>query len=182
MQVVGICGSLRAGSSNLALLRAAAANLPPGMSLILYEGLGALPWFNPDLDGEGSAPPPPVAKLRELLAGADAFILCSPEYAHGIPGVVKNGLDWLVSCAELTGKPVAIFNASAAGGEFAQRALLEVLSAMSWPVSQSASLLQPFLRRKLSADGPFDDPQLTGPLKAALIALAGEIAKARTSG
>jgi hypothetical protein len=79
--------------------------------------------------------------------------------------------DWLVSCPELTGKPVALFNASAAGGNFAQAALLEVLATMSWPVSLEASLLEPFVRKKLSPDGPFDDPQLIQPLRAALEAL-----------
>jgi NAD(P)H-dependent FMN reductase len=181
VKVTGLCGSLRQGSSNLLLLRAAAANAPPGMIVDIYEDLGTLPWFNPDLDEEGSVPPAPVAALRALLAASDAFIICGPEYAHGIPGALKNGLDWLVSCAELTGKPVALFNASAAGGEFAQRALLEVLSAMSWPVSHSASLLTPFLRKKLNPSGPFDDPVLTGPLHRALAALADEILKARTS-
>jgi chromate reductase len=181
VKVAGICGSLRKGSSNLLLLRAAAEAAPAGMTVAIYEDLGTLPWFNPDLDEEGTAPPAPVAALRALLAASDAFIICSPEYAHGIPGSLKNGLDWLVSCGELTGKPVALFNASAAGGEFAQGALLEVLRTMSWPVSHSASLLTPFLRKKLNPSGPFDDPQLTAPLRAALAALADEVLEARTS-
>jgi NAD(P)H-dependent FMN reductase len=141
------------------------------MEIVLYQGLGTLPWFNPDLDEEGMEPPAPVRELRQSLASADAYIISSPEYAHGIPGVIKNGLDWLVSCAELTGKPVALWNAAPAGGEFAQRALLEVLTTMSWPVVREACLLEPFLRRKLEPEGPFDGPELDA-VERALAALA----------
>jgi NAD(P)H-dependent FMN reductase len=107
------------------------------------------------------------------LASADAYIISSPEYAHGIPGVLKNALDWLVSCDELVGKPVAVFNASAAGGEFAARALVEVLTTMSWKVSRAGSLMEPFLPRKLAAEAPFDE-SVKEPLRKALLALAAE--------
>jgi NAD(P)H-dependent FMN reductase len=103
---------------------------------------------------------PAPRELPQLLVSAGAYVISSPEYAHGIPGVLENGLDWLVSCAELTGKPVALRNASPAGGEFALRGLIEVLTTMSWPVLREACLLEPFLRKKLGPEVPFDGPAL----------------------
>src|ERR1044071_5665653 len=91
--IVAICGSLRASSSNAALLRAAASVAPDGVDLVFYEGMNELPHFNPDLDAEGGAPPETVRRLRELLIGADAILISSPEYAHGVPGAFKNMLD-----------------------------------------------------------------------------------------
>jgi NAD(P)H-dependent FMN reductase len=103
MKIVAISGSLRAHSSNAALLGAAAVVAPPGVELDVYEGLSSLPLFNPDFDEEGMTPPPPVAELRARLADADGVMLCSPEYAHGMPGALKNALDWLVSVGALLG-------------------------------------------------------------------------------
>lgn len=152
VRIIAISGSLRTGSSNAALLRAAALVSPPGVDVILYEGLGELPHFNPDLDTEGTEPPPSVRALRELLLGADAVLISSPEYAHGVPGSFKNVLDWLVSVGELVGKPVALLNASPAGGEYAQNAILETLRTMNWHVVDEACRVQPFVRRKITGE------------------------------
>src|SRR5262249_34365639 len=111
MLVLAISGSLRTESSNTTLLRAAARLAPPGVDVVLYEGMGHLPHFNPDLDGEGAAPPPAVADLRARVGAADAVMICSPEYAHGVPGSMKNLLDWLVSTTGLSGQPNALRNA-----------------------------------------------------------------------
>ncbi len=132
MKIIAICGSLRAQSSNLALLRAA-TNL--GIDVQIYEGLGSLPHFNPDDDVEGATPPAAVAELRSLLANADGILISSPEYAHGVPGSLKNALDWLVSDGALVDKPVALINASPTGGEFARDALVETLRTMNWRVT-----------------------------------------------
>jgi NAD(P)H-dependent FMN reductase len=126
-RIVGLSGSLRAGSSNAALVRAAFALVPPATETVLYEGVGNLPHFNPDLDKEGDVPPPAVAELRALLRSADGFIVSVPEYAHGLPGAFKNALDWLVSSGELAHKPVLVLNASA-GGQRAQANLIETLT------------------------------------------------------
>jgi NAD(P)H-dependent FMN reductase len=150
--IVAISGSLREGSSNAALLRAAASVAPEGVRFVFYEGLGELPHFNPDLDAEGSTPPEAVRQLRELLIGADAILISSPEYAHGVPGAFKNMLDWLVSTGELVGKPVALLNAAAAGGEYAQNAILETLRTMNWRVVDSACCIEPFVKRKGKPD------------------------------
>src|SRR5262245_24566721 len=119
MRVIAISGSLRAGSSNAALLRAAEA-LSPSLTWVHYERLGALPHFNPDLDGEGAAAPPEVAELRALVAAAAAVVISTPEYAHGVPGSLKNALDWMVSSGELTDKPILLLNATPGGGDRVQ--------------------------------------------------------------
>ena len=113
MRIFAISGSLRARSSNTELLRAAALVAPAGWTFDFYDGLAGLPHFNPDLDAEGSTPPEPVRELRARIAAADALLICSPEYAHGVAGSMKNALDWLVSDAAMVGKPVGLLNASA---------------------------------------------------------------------
>jgi NAD(P)H-dependent FMN reductase len=169
MRIVALSGSLREGSMNGAVLRAAAAVAPPGLEVVLYEGTGGLPHFNPDLDGEGAVAPPAVAALRGLLDGAQGVLISSPEYAHGIPGTLKNALDWLVSTDVLGGKPIVLVNASASGGEHAQAALAETLRTMGAKVLVAASLLTPFLKRKRV--GPTVDPEVAAALRPCLEAL-----------
>lgn len=168
MKIVGISGSLRKHSSNAALLRAAARVAPDGAQFVMYEGLGELPHFNPDLDAEGTAPPPAVAELRALLIGADAVLISSPEYAHGVPGAFKNMLDWLVSTGELVGKPVAL-NASPAGGDHAQASIAETLRTMNWNVVDDASLIRPFVRTKIHQE--LEDDESLHTLRNAIEAL-----------
>ncbi|MGW8556268.1 NADPH-dependent FMN reductase [Streptomyces tubercidicus] len=150
MKLLALSGSLRARSSNGAVLRSA---------LAFWDGpattadIGALPHFNPDLDGEGATPPAPVAALRGAAASADALLVVSPEYAHGVPGVLKNALDWLVSSGECVGKPVTVITASPSptGGEHANAQLREVLRMVSGEVVTAAC-------REIPAIGPKVDP------------------------
>ncbi|HVR39095.1 MAG TPA: NAD(P)H-dependent oxidoreductase [Thermoanaerobaculia bacterium] len=173
MKIIAISGSLRSNSSNAALLRAAARVAPEGVEVAMYAGVGTLPHFNPDLDAEGSEPPPAVRELRKLLIGADAVLISSPEYAHGVPGALKNLLDWLVSVGDLVGKPVALLNAAPVGGQYAQESLLETLRTMNWNFIDDASLMKPFVTRKIG--GELEDEE-------ALQTLAGVIARlARTA-
>ena len=110
MRILTISGSLRAKSSNTAVLDAVALVAPLGVTIVRYDGLGGLPHFNPDLDTE--TPPGPVADLRRQVGEADGLLLSSPEYAHGIAGSFKNGVDWLVGSLEFPGKPIGIINAA----------------------------------------------------------------------
>jgi chromate reductase, NAD(P)H dehydrogenase (quinone) len=169
VDIVAISGSLRGHSSNLMLLRAAARVAPDGVRIITYDGLGRLPHFNPDLDEEGGVPPASVAELRSLLIAADAVLISSPEYAHGVPGALKNMVDWLVSTGELVGKPVALLNAAPAGGAFAQASLLETLRTMNWNVVAEASRMEPFIRRKIV--GELTDEASLAVLASAIAAL-----------
>src|SRR4051812_45729397 len=96
LHLLAISGSLRAASSNTTVLQALAALASDGVMITLYNQLDSLPYFTPDLDRGGATPPASVANLRAQVGRADGIIICSPEYAHGVPGVLKNALDWLV--------------------------------------------------------------------------------------
>ena len=134
-RVLCLSGSLRRASSNTAALQAARQLAPSTIDLELYEGLGALPLFNPD--DEMMAVPASVSALREAVGRADALLIACPEYAHGVPGAFKNLLDWLVGSLEFPGKPVLLLNTAARGSYHAQEALAEIL------VTMSAQLLAP---------------------------------------
>ena len=165
LTLLGISGSLRTASSNTAVLQAAALLLPPGIALTVYDGLGTLPHFNPDLDGD--TPPPPVQALRSAVGRAAGLVLSSPEYAHGIAGTLKNGLDWLVRSTEFPAKPVMIVNASPRATH-AEAQMREILRTMSARLVDEASLDLPLLGRGLDAAGIAADPALGPSLRGSL--------------
>ncbi len=175
MQILAISGSLRAGSSNANLLLAAAMLAPKGVAVELYDGLGDLPHFNPDLE---DAPIPAVLDFRARLKAADGVLISSPEYAHGVPGVMKNALDWVVGSGELVFKPVASLNASPRSTH-GQAALIETLTVMTAAIVPEATIAVPIAGRRLDAEGIVADPELSSLLRAALAALARAI-EART--
>jgi NAD(P)H-dependent FMN reductase len=127
MRFLAICGSLRAASTNRVLLEAFARHAPDGVAVDLFEGVAALPLFNPDLE---AGRPPAVAELARRVGGADGLVIASPEYAHGIPGPLKNALDWLVSGFDIPGKPVLLVHASVRSS-LVREHLSEVLRTMS---------------------------------------------------
>jgi NAD(P)H-dependent FMN reductase len=174
-RILGVSGSLRAASANTALLRAAAIVAPEDVRITLYEGLGALPHFNPDL--EAVALPAAVAAWRALVGAADAVLISSPEYAHGVPGVLKNGLDWLVGGVECYQKPVALFNPSPSATH-AHAALVEILTTMAANVVAAACVTLPVAGRGLEAADIVADPDLARELRSGLAALV-ELSSAR---
>jgi chromate reductase, NAD(P)H dehydrogenase (quinone) len=140
MRVLGISGSLRRGSLNSALLRAAAEWLPAGAELVPFERLAEIPPF--DEDAEAEHVPESVAELRETIRGADAVLIATPEYNHSLPGQLKNALDWASRPAgrsALNGKPAAAIGASKSmfGGVWAQAELRKVLAAMGGRVIEA---------------------------------------------
>lgn len=165
--VLGLCGSLRAVSINRAVLHAAVSVAPPGVRVELYPSLAGLPLFNPDLDSTALAP---VAQLRERIVGADAVLIASPEYAHGVSGVIKNALDWLVADDTWVNKPVAVLN-TAPRSQFAQAALCETLRTMSARLIESACVALPILGSGLDARGIASHAQHAASLRGALLAL-----------
>ncbi|MFN7937655.1 MAG: NADPH-dependent FMN reductase [Bryobacteraceae bacterium] len=171
MRFLTVSGSLRASSSNTALLEAAGAVVPAGIALERYTGLGDLPHFNPDIDDEGVSEH--VREWRRRLTAADAVIFSTPEYAHGVPGVLKNALDWVVGSGELVGKPVALFHASSRG-VFAQASLKETLTVMSANVV--AEVTVDLWGTKLGAGEIAGEVAMAGVLRAGLEALAGAVA------
>jgi chromate reductase len=173
MRVLAISGSLRASSSNSALIRAAALLAPPGIEVEVYEGLRELPHFDPDCGDEES--PKTVVELRARLDSCDAVLICSPEYAHGVPGVLKNALDWLVGSGELINKRVAIVNV-APHATHAHASLLETIGVMSGRIVHDASAPILLVGRKLDTAGIVADPALAKSIARALRALACVIA------
>lgn len=166
--VLGVSGSLRHASRNTELLRAAALLTLPGLRITLFEGLGGLPHFNPDLDTD--PPPPAVRELRAGIAASDALLISSPEYAHGVPGVLKNALDWLVSDVAIVGKPIGLLNASPRAVH-APAALAEILRTMSADVVPGAQVTVPLLGQDLDAADIAADPELAIVVRGALTAL-----------
>lgn len=136
LTVLTLSGSLRKASLNTAMLMMAADCAPAGLRLNLHRGLGDLPLFNPDLELQE---PAAALRLRADIAIADALLIASPEYAHGVSGVMKNALDWMVGSGVFVAKPVVLWNASPRASH-ALAALRETLTVMSARLMDEASL------------------------------------------
>lgn len=150
MKFVALSGSLRSHSSNSELLRAVRELAPSGVSISIFDQLGELPHFNPDLEGDHKGLAPIVAAWRGAVGDADGLIISSPEYARGIPGSLKNALDWLVGSETFAGTPVALFNASQRGVH-AQAALRLTLETMAARFVERACLTLPLLGSAVSS-------------------------------
>ena len=167
MNVLALSGSLRLLSINSALLRTAQRVAPPGIAVTVCSLLGTLPLFNPDLE---QAVPEPVANFRQQVATADALLIASPEYAHGVTGTIKNALDWLVSCEPFVGKPLAVINTSPRA-HHADAALRETLTTMSAVVVVSASIDLPLLGAHTSEAAMLAQAPIVQALRESLLAL-----------
>lgn len=176
MKILAVSGSLRAASSNSTLLRALPLVAPAGLEFTFRAPLDALPFFNPDVEEAG--PPPPVEGWRAEIRDHAALVVSSPEYAHGVPGVLKNALDWLVGGVEITDKPVAVLQTSLPS-TIAHASLLETLGVMGARVVPEASVAVPLRGRKLDERGIASDPALSGVLRAALAALSAAASRSR---
>jgi len=172
---MALCGSLRLRSSNRALLFAARKHAPEGIDVAIFEGIRDLPHFNPDLDGPERDPEDRtdgVLRLRRELSASNAMLISTPEYAHGLPGSLKNALDWLVSSPAVIGKPVALIYGSAGEANYAQEQLKEILSTMSAVIVRDAIISVPGVLSKIDDHGTVSDPQLAFQIETALRALA----------
>lgn len=167
MKVLGLCGSLRAASVNAALLRNAVRLAPAGVEMAIAHEVGLLPLFNPDLEADA---PAVVRELRVRVARADALVIASPEYAHGVTGVIKNALDWLVSMEDFAGKPVAIWNASPRA-HHSDDALREILFTMSADVVAAASIALPLVGANVSEAAMRETPAIAQAIRGALACL-----------
>ncbi len=178
MNVLAISGSLRAASINSALLRTAARLAPPGTVVTLCTAVGELPLFNPDLEADM---PASVVRLRDQIAAADALLIASPEYAHGVTGAIKNTLDWLVGCEALVNKPVAVLNASPRA-HHADAALRETLKTMSAVIVESASLTIPLLGANITESDMGETPAISHAIREVLAALYGAVVLRQAEG
>jgi chromate reductase, NAD(P)H dehydrogenase (quinone) len=172
VNILALCGSLRAVSSNKTLLRAAARLAPEGVAVTLYEGLGDLPHYNPDLEPN---PPEVVIAFRKLVRDAAGLLIASPEYMHGVPGAMKNALDWLVGGGdEFVGKRVALLNASPRATR-AQESLKDTITLMAGHVVEEASIGVLLLGKNMSEDDILEDAAIAASLRAAIKALVRAI-------
>lgn len=175
VRVVLVSGSTRAGSTNTAAVRTAAALDVPGVVATAWDRLVDVPAFVP---GDDTAPPAVVA-LRDALTAADAVVFCTPEYAGTLPGSVKNALDWLVGSGELYGKPAAWITVAASGrGGGAEATLATVLGYVGAAVVEPACVRLPVGRDRVGADGVIADPALRAALGEQLALLAEHVRSA----
>jgi chromate reductase, NAD(P)H dehydrogenase (quinone) len=163
LTILAISGSLKSSSSNTRILKNLQKLNEETMTIDLYMDLDELPHFNP----EKESGTPAVQRFRQLLKEADGVILSTPEYAFGVPGVLKNALDWVVSSGELNEKPVVAISASPMyeGGSKAMASLLLTLSALGTKMSAGSSLSVPNILKKINERGEIIDEDLLRQLK-----------------
>ena len=172
MKILAISGSLRASSINSAFCRAAAQLAPESMVVTVYNGLGDLPLFNPDLEEH---PPSSVQCFREAVGSSDALMIASPEYAHGVSGVIKNALDWLVSFEGVVAKPIALINTSSRA-HHAQDSFREILKTMSTDIVDQASVVISLLGRCVTEEAMLASPDVCQAVTGVFEALSEHLA------
>ena len=153
-KIIVICGSTRADSVNLHLIQAIGDIANAQFEINIFKELAGIPHFNPDLDTD--SPPAEVTQFREQLKAADGILICTPEYAMGVPGTLKNAIDWTVSSMEFSHKPVALITASSSGHK-AHASLMETLKVIESEMTPATSLLISFIKTKISQDGKIKD-------------------------
>ena len=166
-KVLAISGSTRAISSNLHLIKAITDLTKDIFDITLLEGLSTIPHFNPDLDTD--TPPAEVSAFRETLRAFDGILICTPEYAMGVPGTLKNAIDWTVSSMEFSKKPVALITAGSMGQK-GHQSLLDTLNIIETNVTDDTQLIISLVKTKVSAEGVITNPQTLEEVKLLLVA------------
>ncbi|MBC7851701.1 MAG: NAD(P)H-dependent oxidoreductase [Chitinophagaceae bacterium] len=166
--VLAICGSTKKTSSNLNLIKAIAQLASPDAVVNIYSTIDLIPPFNPDNDLEPALPQ--VANFRTQIRNADAVLICTPEYAMGVPGMLKNAIDWTVSSAEFYHKPTALITASSIGKK-GHSALMETLKVIQCRISPETELIVPFIQTKVNASQQIVDADTITAVQSLLSAL-----------
>lgn len=159
---MAISGSTRSNSTNHKLINTIAALAADEMEITIFESIAALPHFNPGNNNEQVVKV--VDDFRHQLRNADGVIICTPEYAHGVPGTLKNAIDWTVSTNEFSHKPTVLITAST-DGRFGHTALLETLRVIEAENIDQLQMLIPFIRTKVSDDSKITDQQTLQEVK-----------------
>lgn len=175
INLLAISGSLRVSSSNTAIIHAIAQMALKNINVKIADGLAKLPHFDPD-NARGNSD---VAAFRKSVQESDGIIICTPEYAFGVPGVLKNALDWSVSSGEFNEKPVCAISASPlpSGGDKALASLLLTLTALGTITDRSMTLSIGGSKKKINEQGEVTDPQTRNELGQVLTNLVATIVK-----
>jgi len=161
-KVLAISGSTRQNSSNHKLINAIAALAAEQIEITTFGSIATLPHFNPDDNNEQVHEE--VESFRQLLRNADGVIICTPEYAHGVPGSLKNAIDWTVSTSEFSHKPTVLITAST-DGRFGHTALMETLKVIEAKNIEQLQMVIQFIRTKVSEDSKITDEQTLQEVK-----------------
>ncbi len=153
-KVLAISGSTRTNSTNSYYIKAVRELSADHFSVELFDGLMDIPAFNPDDDNDN--PPQAVTNFRDQLRNADGILICTPEYAIGVPGSLKNAIDWTISSMEFSHKPVTLITASLSGLK-GHAALLETLLVIESKMNEATGLVISFAKTKITADGTITD-------------------------
>jgi chromate reductase len=145
-KILAICGSTRKSSSNRELINAIIDLYASRAEIQIFENLDKIPHFNPDLDNDN--PPEQVTLFRNHLTYAEGVLICTPEYAMGVPGTLKNAIDWTVSSMEFSHKPVALITASSQGFK-AHASLMETLKVIESNIPGASQLVISFVKTKV---------------------------------
>ncbi len=156
IEIAAICGSTKKNSLNLSLIKAVAELTKEDFEFNIISNIDQVPHFNPDLDND--FPHESVSKLRSQLKEVDAILICTPEYAMGVPGTLKNAIDWTVSSCEFSHKPTALITASSQGQK-GHATLLETLKIIEANISEETQLLISFVKTKVSPEGFIKDDE-----------------------
>ena len=164
-KILAISGSTRKNSTNHRLLKAIAEISKNNFDVTFYDELSLMPSFNPDEDNENVAKE--VARFRLLISESDGVIICTPEYAHGVPGSLKNAIDWTVGTADFSRKPTLLITAST-DGKYGHAALLETLRVIEAKNISELQLLISFASTKIDAENKIIDGQTLNNVKTLL--------------
>jgi NAD(P)H-dependent FMN reductase len=178
VRILALVGSLRAGSHNRQLAEAAVKHAPEGVDIQVFEGLAEIPFYNEDIDVEGSVPAP-AARLREAVAAADALLLFTPEYNGTIPAVLKNAIDWLsrpYGTGAIVGKAVAVVGTALGqyGGVWAHDEARKSVGIAGGKVIEDIKLSIPGSVQRFAEAHPADDAEVTAQLTEVVARLHGE--------
>jgi len=171
LKILAISGSLRTNSAHTAILEYLKTTVTEH-DILIYDGIEDIPNFNPEKDIDPT--PTAVQHFRNQLAEADGILICTPEYAYGIPGSLKNALDWTVSSGNFVDKPVAVITASGLG-EHAHASLLLVLTALNAKIAENGTILISWIRNKMNAENEITDLQTERDIQNVLKALLAAI-------
>ena len=164
-KVIAICGSTRQNSINHSLIKAIADLSAENLDITIFDGITNLPQFNPDNDGENVADE--VADFRQQANAAEGIIICTPEYAHGVPGTLKNAIDWTISSSQFPHKPTMLITAST-DGTFGHKALLETLKAIEAKNIDNLQLVISFAKTKINNENQITDDKTLYEVQALL--------------